>query len=115
VVGFIVVFTALHTAVVGAADAGDRHPEGGGWLPAMILKSCSARRCCWHCSARSLVLPDYGTQWLMKHIVPASLVQETVCDRLPIGPASPVSRLFSAIVVGVKAVKQDVTEALCYE
>jgi putative ABC transport system permease protein len=52
----------------------------------------------------------------MKHSVPASLVQETVYSWWPIATAIAVfGSLLGAIVPGVKAVKQDVTEALSYE
>jgi putative ABC transport system permease protein len=58
----------------------------------------------------------YGTQWLMKHVVPASLVQETVYGWWPIATGIAIAgALLGAIVPGVKAVKQDVTEALSYE
>ena len=58
----------------------------------------------------------YGTQWMMKHSVPASLVQETVYAWWPIaGAIAIVGAMLGAIVPGIKAVKQDVTEALSYE
>jgi putative ABC transport system permease protein len=57
----------------------------------------------------------YGTQWLMKHAVMASMVQETVYGWWPIATGiAIVGALPGAIVPGVKAVKQDVTEALSY-
>jgi putative ABC transport system permease protein len=58
----------------------------------------------------------YGAQWLTKHVVPASLVHETVSGWWPtaIGIAI-VGALLGAVVPGVKAMKQDVTEALSYE
>jgi putative ABC transport system permease protein len=62
------------------------------------------------------ILLTYGTQWLMKHLVPASLVQETVYFWWPIaGGIAIVGALLGAVVPGIKAVKQDVTEALSYE
>jgi putative ABC transport system permease protein len=52
----------------------------------------------------------------MKHLVPASLVQETVYFWWPIaGGIAIVGALLGAVVPGIKAVKQDVTEALSYE
>jgi putative ABC transport system permease protein len=62
------------------------------------------------------VILTYGTQWMMKHSVPASLVQETVYSWWPIAGAIAIAgALLGAIVPGYKAVKQDVTEALSYE
>jgi putative ABC transport system permease protein len=62
------------------------------------------------------ILLTYGTQWLMKHAMSVSLVQETVYDWWPISTGiAVVGALLGAIVPGVKAVKQDVTEALSYE
>jgi putative ABC transport system permease protein len=58
----------------------------------------------------------YGTQWLMQHSVPASLVQETVYLWWAYAAAiAIVGAMLGVIVPGVKAVKQDVTEALSYE
>ena len=58
----------------------------------------------------------YGTQWLMQHAVPASLVQETVYVWWAYGGGiAIVGAMLGVIVPGVKAVKQDVTEALSYE
>jgi len=62
------------------------------------------------------IVLTYGAQWLMKHAVSGSLVQETVYDWWPIATAiAVVGALLGAIVPGIKAVKQDVTEALSYE
>ena len=62
------------------------------------------------------IVLTYGTQWLMKHAVPASLGQETVYGWWPIATAiAIVGALLGAVVPGIKAVKQDVTEALSYE
>ncbi len=62
------------------------------------------------------ILLTYGTQWLMKHSVPASLVQETVYWWWPIaGGIAIVGALLGRHRAGIKAVQQDVTEALSYE
>jgi putative ABC transport system permease protein len=116
VVGFIVVFMAMYTAVL------ERTREIG------ILKAVG--------SSSALILNilfretlllallgsvagiafTYGTQWLMRYVVPASLVQETVYGWWPIATGIAIAgALLGAIVPGVKAVKQDVTEALSYE
>ena len=58
----------------------------------------------------------YGTQWLMRHLVPPPLVQETVYWWwLYAGGIAIVGSMLGVVVPGVKAVKQDVTEALSYE
>jgi putative ABC transport system permease protein len=62
------------------------------------------------------IVLTYGTQWLMAHVVRESLVQETVYDWWPIATGIAIAgALLGAIVPGIKAVKQDVTEALSYE
>jgi putative ABC transport system permease protein len=116
IVGFIVVFMAMYTAVL------ERTREIG------ILKAVG--------SSSSLILGillretlvlaiigtivgillTYVTQWLMNHVVPSSLTQETVYFWWPIaGTIAIVGSLIGAIVPGIKAVKQDATEALSYE
>jgi len=62
------------------------------------------------------IVLTYGTQWMMKHFEPGSLVQETVYGWWPIaGAIAIVGALLGAVVPGIKAVQQDVTEALSYE
>jgi putative ABC transport system permease protein len=116
IVGFIVVFMAMYTAVL------ERTREIG------ILKAVG--------SSSSLILGillretlvlaiigtiigillTYITQWLMNDVVPSSLTQETVYFWWPIaGTIAIVGSLIGAIVPGVKAVQQDATEALSYE
>ncbi|QHN02450.1 ABC transporter permease [Granulicella sp. WH15] len=116
IVGFIVVFMAMYTAVL------ERTREIG------ILKAVGA-------SSSYIVnilfretillaligtavgiLMTYGTQWLMAHAVPASLVQETVYWWWPIaGAIAVVGAVVGTIIPATKAVNQDVTEALSYE
>ena len=58
----------------------------------------------------------YGTQWCMHHLVPSSLVQETVYKWWPISGAIAIAgALLGAVVPAMKAAKQDVTQALAYE
>jgi len=64
---------------------------------------------------RAGIALTYGTQWLMKHAVPASLVQETVYAWWPIRLGLPSWGAAGGDMPGMKAVKQDVTEALSYE
>ena len=116
IVGFIVVFMAMYTAVL------ERTREIG------ILKAVGAS------SAYILtllfretillavigtifgILMTYGTQWLMLHAVPASLVQETVYKWWPIAAAiAIIGAIVGTVVPAIRAVKQDATEALSYE
>ena len=62
------------------------------------------------------IVLTYGTQWLMLHAVPASLVQETVYKWWPIAGAIAVGgALIGTVVPAIRAVRQDATEALSYE
>jgi putative ABC transport system permease protein len=116
VVGFIVVFMAMYTAVLERTrEIGILKAVGSG--SGMILNILLRE---------TLVLAllgtvvgigfTYGTQWLMEHAVPASLVQETVYSWWPIaGGIAIVGAMLGAVVPTAKAVRQDVTEALSYE
>jgi putative ABC transport system permease protein len=116
VVGFIVVFMAMYTAVLERTrDIGILKAVGGSsglvlnipFLETLLLALLG--------SVVGIFL-TYGTQWLMKHVVPASLVQETVYAWWPIATGiAIVGALLGAIVPGINAVRQDVTGALFYE
>lgn len=116
IVGFIVVFMAMYTAVLERTrEIGILKAVGGS--SALIL-SILLRETMMLAVIGTFVgiLFTYGTQWLMKHSVPASLVQETVYGWWPIsGGIAIVGALLGAVVPGIKAVQQDVTEALSYE
>lgn len=57
-----------------------------------------------------------GSKWLMMHVAPASLTQETVYSWWPIASGvSVVGALLGAVLPAWKAVKQDVIQALAYE
>jgi len=116
VVGFIVVFMAMYTAVL------ERTREIGilkavGASSGLILNILFRETLLLALLGAVLgIVLTYGTQWLMKHVVPASLVQETVYSWWPIATGiAVVGALLGAIVPGIKAVQQDVTEALSYE
>ena len=79
---------------------------------------CRAARACGRCRMLGTavgILLTYGAQMAMKYY-PGNLVQETVYGWWPIaGGIAVVGALLGAVVPGLKAVKQDVTEALSYE
>ncbi len=116
IVGFIVVYMAMYTAVL------ERTREIG------ILKAMGASRAVVLglllketlmlaiCGTIAGIVLTYGTQWCMHHLVPSSLTQETVYAWWRItGGIAIVGALFGAIVPAMKAVRQDVTQALAYD
>jgi putative ABC transport system permease protein len=116
IVGFIVVFMAMYTAVLERTrEIGILKAVGGGG--GLILNLLFRETLLLAVLGTGVgILLTYGSQWLMKHLVPASLVQETVYWWWPIaGAIAIVGALLGAVVPGIKAVKQDVTEALSYE
>jgi putative ABC transport system permease protein len=116
IVGFIVVFMAMYTAVLERTrEIGIIKAVGGssGLVLSILLRETLMLAVLG--TILGIVL-TYGTQWLMGHSVPASLVQETVYAWWPIaGGIAIVGALLGAVVPGMKAVRQDVTEALSYE
>ena len=116
IVGFIVVFMAMYTAVLERTrEIGILKAVGGS--SGLILNILFRETLLLALLGAVLgIVLTYGSQWLMKHAVPASLVQETVYGWWPIATGiAVVGALLGAIVPGMKAVKQDVTEALSYE
>jgi putative ABC transport system permease protein len=116
IVGFIVVFMAMYTAVL------ERTREIGilkavGASSYFILKLLLRETLLLSILGTVVgIALTYGTQWLMQNAVPASLVQETVYWWWPIaGGIAILGALLGVIVPGIKAVKQDATEALSYE
>ncbi|HUD23170.1 MAG TPA: FtsX-like permease family protein [Acidobacteriaceae bacterium] len=116
IVGFIVVFMAMYTAVLERTrEIGIIKAVGGS---SGLVLNILLRETLLLAILGSLVgiAMTYGTQWLMQHSVPASLVQETVYLWWAYAAAiAIVGAMLGVIVPGVKAVKQDVTEALSYE
>jgi putative ABC transport system permease protein len=116
IVGFIVVFMAMYTAVL------ERTREIGilkavGSSSGLILGILLRETLLLAIIGTVLgILLTYFTQWLMQHVVPNSLTQETVYLWWPVaGAIAIVGALIGAIVPGIKAVQQDATEALSYE
>ena len=116
IVGFLVVFMAMYSAVLERTrEIGIIKAVGGssGLVLSILLRETVMLAVLG--TVVGIVL-TYGTQWLMRHSVPASLVQETVYGWWPIaGAIAIVGALLGAVVPGMKAVQQDVTEALSYE
>ena len=116
IVGFIVVFMAMYTAVLERTrEIGIIKAVGGssGLVLGLLLRETMLLAVL---GTGVGIAMTYGTQWLMQHAVPASLVQETVYAWWPYaGGIAIVGAMLGVIVPGVKAVKQDVTEALSYE
>jgi len=116
IVGFIVVFMAMYTAVLERTrEIGIIKAVGGG--PALVLQMLMRETVLLAVLGTLVgILMTYGTQWLMRHAVPASLTQETVYVWWPIaGAIAIVGALLGVIVPAYKAMHQDVTEALSYE
>ena len=116
IVGFIVVFMAMYTAVlertreIGILKAVG---AGTGYILTMLFRETILLALIGTVAG---ILMTYGTQWLMLHAVPASLVQETVYSWWPIAAVIAITgAVIGTIVPAVRAVKQDATEALSYE
>ena len=116
IVGFIVVFMAMYTAVlertreIGILKAVG---AGGGYILNILFRETVLLAVFGSVVG---ILLTYGTQWLMSHAVPASLTQETVYAWWPIAAAiAIVGAMLGTIVPAIRAVKQDATEALSYE
>jgi len=115
IVGFIVVFMAMYTAVLERTrEIGIIKAVGGssGLVLSILLRETLLLAVLG--TVVGIVL-TYGAQVAMKYY-PGNLVQETVYGWWPIaGAIALVGALLGAVVPGMKAVQQDVTEALSYE
>jgi putative ABC transport system permease protein len=116
VVGFIVVFMAMYTAVL------ERTREIGilkavGASPGYILNLLFRESLGIAIAGAAVgILMTYGTQFLVEHTVPASLVQETVYWWWPIASGIAIGgALLGTVVPAIKALQQDATDALAYE
>jgi len=116
IVGFIVVFMAMYTAVL------ERTREIGilkavGASPGMILSMLLRETLLLAVFGIVLgILLTYAAQWIMLHFAPGGLTQETVYGWWPVTAALAIlGALIGAVIPGIKAVRQEATEALAYE
>ena len=116
VVGFLVVFLALYTAVL------ERTREIGilkslGASPAYILGVLLRETALLAVVGSTLgIILTYGARFLIQTLVPASLTQQIVPDWWPIATAIAVAgAMLGAAYPGWKAANQDAIEALSYE
>lgn len=116
VVGFLVVFLSLYTAVL------ERTREVGilkalGASPAYILNVLLRETALLATIGTILgILFTYGTRWAVMTLVPASLTQKIVPDWWPVAAAIALGgALLGAAYPGWRAAKQDAIEALSYE
>jgi putative ABC transport system permease protein len=116
IVGFIVVFMAMYTAVLERTrEIGTLKAVGAssGFVLNLLFRETLLLSIL---GTLTGILLTYLTQWVMGHAVRASLTQETVYSWWPIsGAIAIVGAMLGAVVPGIKAVKQDATEALSYE
>jgi putative ABC transport system permease protein len=116
IVGFIVVFMAMYTAVLERTREIGILKAMGASSPLIFSILLKETLVLASSGVAAGILLTYGTQWLMRHLVPSSLAQETVYSWWPIaGAIAIIGALLGAIVPIIKAVRQDVTVALAYE
>jgi len=116
VVGFLVVFLSMYTAVlertreIGVLKALGASP--GYILSVLFRETTMLALVGWVVG----ILFSYGTRWLIATLIPASLTQVIVYQWWPIAGAIAVSgALLGALYPGLKAARQDAIEALSYE
>ncbi len=116
IVGFLVVFLSMYTAVL------ERTREIGilkslGATPAFVLNMLVRETVLLAlCGSALGIALTYGTRWLVTLLVPASLTQIIVPDWWPIASAIAVAgAMLGSLYPGWKAVRQDALEALSYE
>jgi putative ABC transport system permease protein len=116
IVGFIVVFMAMYTAVMERTrEIGILKAVGasGGYILNILFRETLLIAIIGTIFG---ILLTYGTQFLMAHTVPASLVQETVYLWWPITAVIAIGgALLGTVIPALRAVKLDATEALSYE
>lgn len=116
VVGFLVVFLSMYTAVL------ERTREIGvlkalGASPVFILNILLRETVLLAVAGSVLgILLSYGTRILLQHLAPSSLIQAIVPGWWPIAAGIALAgAILGALYPGLKAARQDAIEALAYE
>jgi putative ABC transport system permease protein len=114
-VGFLIVFLSMYTAVLERTrEIGVLKALGGS--PGFILNILLRETVLLALVGSALgVLMTYGTRWLIMTLVPA-MIQAIVPDWWPIAAGiSVLGALCGALYPGLKAARHDVIDALAYE
>lgn len=116
VIGFLVVFLSLYTAVLERTrEIGILKSLGAtpGFVVALLFRETIALSIVGGVAGVGL---SYLTQWLIATLVPASLQMQIVYEWWPISIGIAIcASLIGALYPGVKAARQDAIEALAYE
>jgi putative ABC transport system permease protein len=116
IVGFLVVFLTMYTAVlertreIGILKALGASP---GYVLGILVREAVVLSII---GAIAGIVMTYGTRWLMYEFAPASLTQVIVYDWWPrAGLIALIGALLGSIYPGLKAARQDAIEALSYD
>jgi putative ABC transport system permease protein len=116
IVGFLVVFLSMYTAVlertreIGILKALGASP---GYILGILLRETALLAIA---GAVTGVLASYGTRWMVNTYAGPTLTQMIVIDWWPITAAiAIVGAMLGTLYPGLKAVRQDALEALAYE
>ncbi len=116
VIGFLVVFLSMYTAVlertreIGILKALGASP---GFIVGILLRETALLAVIGTFAGIALT---YGSRWLIMNLVPGSLTQTIVPGWWPIaGAIALAGSLLGAVYPGLKAARQDAIEALAYD
>jgi putative ABC transport system permease protein len=116
VVGFLVVFLSLYTAVLERTrEIGILKSLGAtpGFVISLLFRETIALSIVGSMMGVGL---SYATQWLIATLIPASMQMEIVYIWWPISMGVAIfASLIGALYPGYKAARQDAVEALAYE